>query len=196
MKKRCPWVNLKNPLYIEYHDNEWGRPVHDDRHLFEMLVLEGAQAGLSWETVLKKRAHYKKCFANFDPKKVANFSTEKIEKLLQDPGLIRNRLKINSAVSNASCFLEVQKEFGSFDSYLWGFMEGKPLFTKGLKTWKDYPTETELSKIISKDLKKRGFSFVGSTIIYAYMQAVGLMNDHSVDCYLYGKKIRSLSRKA
>ena len=141
-------------------------------------------------------ANYKKCFANFDPKKVANFSTEKIEKLLQDPGLIRNRLKINSAVSNASCFLEVQKEFGSFDSYLWGFMDGKPLFTKGLKTWKDYPSETELSKIISKDLKKRGFSFVGSTIIYAYMQAVGLMNDHSVDCYLYGKKIRSLSRKA
>jgi len=194
MKQRCPWVRGKNSLYVDYHDNEWGRPVHDDRHLFEMLILEGAQAGLSWETVLNKRERYKKVFENFDPQKVARFSSSKIEKLLLDPGIIRNRLKINSTVSNASLFLGVQKEFGSFESYLWGFVEGKTLFTKGIKTVKDYPVTTSISDKISKDLKKRGFRFVGSTIIYAYMQAVGLVNDHSEDCFLYGKKIRSLNR--
>ena len=182
-KPRCPWVNLNNPLYVQYHDEEWGRPVHDDRHLFEMLILEGAQAGLSWETVLKKRHAYKKAFLNFEPQKVARFNAEKINRLMLDEGIIRNRLKIQSAVTNAKAFLEVQNEFGTFARYLWKFVDEKPLRSRP-KTKKDYAARTTISDQISKDLKKRGFKFVGSTIIYAYMQAVGLTNDHSVDCYV------------
>jgi len=186
-KNRCPWVNLKNPLYIEYHDKEWGRPVHDDIKHFEMITLEGAQAGLSWETVLNKRQHYRKVFSGFDPKKVSKFTTSKIEKLLLDPGIIRNRLKVESTVSNAKVFLECQKEFGSFDKYIWRFVNGKPIKT-ALKKLSDYHSKTPISDEISKDLKKKGFRFVGSTIIYAYMQAAGLVNDHSVDCFRHNKR--------
>jgi DNA-3-methyladenine glycosylase I len=182
MKKRCPWLKLTNAEYVEYHDKEWGVPVHDDRLLFEMLILEGAQAGLSWETILKKRAEYKKVFKNFDPKKVAKMTAADQKKLMQNPGIVRNRLKIDSTITNAKAFLEIQKEFGSFDKYLWPFVEEKPIQNK-FKKMSDYPSRTEVSDRISKDLKKRGFRFVGTTIIYAYMQAVGLTNDHSVDCF-------------
>jgi len=188
-KKRCPWLKLKNPIYVEYHDKEWGRPVHDDRLHFEMITLEGAQAGLSWETVLNKRAHYKKVFKNFDPQKVSKLTKAQITKLLLDPGIIRNRLKVESTVSNAKAFLAVQNEFGSFDKYIWGFVNGKPIYNR-FKTVKDYPAKTKVSDEISKDLKKRGFKFVGSTIIYAYMQGIGMTQDHSQDCYLFGKKFR------
>lgn len=181
-KIRCPWVNMDNKLYVEYHDKEWGKPVHDDNKLFEMLILEGAQAGLSWETILNKRAHYIKVFAQFDPNKVAKFTNAKVSKLLQDSGIVRNRLKIESTIDNAKAFLKVQKEFGSFDKYIWGFVNSKPINNQ-FKNLKDYPAQTDLSKEISKDLKKRGFRFVGPTIIYAYMQAVGLVNDHTIDCY-------------
>lgn len=187
IKSRCSWVNLDNPLYVTYHDKEWGCPVHDDNHHFEMLILEGAQAGLSWETILNKRENYRKCFAGFDPQKVARFTEAKIEKLLTNPGIVRNRLKVNSAVTNAKAFLLIQKEFGSFDKYIWGFVNHKPIHHH-LNTLKDYPTKTEISDAISKDLKKRGFKFVGSTIIYAYMQAIGLVNDHLADCFLSVKK--------
>ena len=182
MKKRCPWLRPTNAEYVEYHDKEWGVPVHDDRLLFEMLILEGAQAGLSWETILKKRAEYKKVFKNFDPKKVAKMTAADQKKLMQNPGIVRNRLKIDSTITNAKAFLEVQKEFGSFDKYLWAFVDGKPIQNK-FKKMGDYPSRSEVSDRISIDLKKRGFRFVGTTIIYAYMQAVGLTNDHSVDCF-------------
>lgn len=185
-KTRCPWVNLENPLYVEYHDKEWGKPVHKDIILFEFLILEGAQAGLSWETILNKRDNYRKLYAGFDPKKVARFSGQKIASLLKDPGIIRNKLKVASAVSNAKAFLEVQKEFGSFNKYIWGFVDDKPILNK-IKRLKDYPSKTPLSDKISKDLKKRGFKFVGSTIVYAYMQAIGMVNDHSVDCFVSKK---------
>ncbi len=181
-KKRCAWA--KNENSIPYHDGEWGVPVRDDRLLFEFLILEGAQAGLSWDTVLKKRDHYRKVFANFDPVKVARFRPEKIEKLLLDPGIIRNRLKVESAVSNAKAFLKIQKEFGSFDSYIWGFVDGKPVRNKW-KSLKDIPATTSVSDTISKDLKKRGLRFVGSTIMYAFMQAVGMVNDHETSCFRY-----------
>jgi DNA-3-methyladenine glycosylase I len=185
-KKRCRWVPLDDPDYIRYHDEEWGRPVYDDRLLFEMLILEGAQAGLSWSTILHKRANYQRAFANFDPKKVARFDAAKKAALLKDPGIVRNRLKIDSTVSNARAFLEVQREFGSFDKYLWSFVDGRPVMNgKG-----PIPTRTQLSDRISKDLKKRGFRFVGTTILYAYLQAVGVVNDHSVDCFLYGRTVR------
>lgn len=180
-KTRCPWVNLDNPLYIDYHDKEWGKPVHDDHKWFEMLILEGAQAGLSWETILKKREGYRKAFADFDPQKVALFTAAKQAKLLEAE-IVRNRRKIASAVENAKAFLQVQAEFGSFDKYIWGFV-GKQPIQNNFKTLKDYPAQTELSQVISKDLKKRGFSFVGPTIIYAFMQATGLVNDHTLDCY-------------
>ncbi len=188
-KQRCPWLKISNPLYVEYHDKEWGRPVHNDQHLFEMLTLEGAQAGLSWETVLNKREHYRKVFASFDPQKVASFTARKREKLLTDPGIIRNRLKVESTVTNAQAFLAVQKEFGSFAQYLWAFTDRKVIFSS-FKTIKDYPSRTLKSDEISKDLKKRGFRFVGSTIIYAYMQAIGMVQDHSHDCFLYQKQFR------
>jgi DNA-3-methyladenine glycosylase I len=185
-KVRCRWVPADDPDYIRYHDEEWGRPVHDDRLLFEMLILEGAQAGLSWSTILHKRASYQSAFARFDPQKVARFDARKKAALLKDPGIVRNRLKIDSTVSNARAFLDVQKEFGSFDKYLWSFVDGRPV----LNDSGTFPTRTELSDRISKDLKKRGFRFVGTTILYAYLQAVGVVNDHSADCFLHGRSVQ------
>lgn len=179
---RCGWA--KNDLAIKYHDEEWGVPVHDDRTLFEFLILEGAQAGLSWDTVLKKRDAYRKAFDNFNVKKVAKYDDAKCAELLQNEGIIRNRLKIASAVRNANAFIAVQKEFGSFDKYIWGFVGGKPLNQKR-KSLGDIPATSDVSDAISKDLKKRGFNFIGSTIIYAFMQATGMVNDHVKDCFRY-----------
>lgn len=183
--KRCPWSG-DNPLYIRYHDEEWGVPVTDDRKLFEFLILEGAQAGLSWLTVLKKRENYRKAFGRFNPEKVARFGKRDVERLLKDPGIIRNRLKIDSTIGNARAFLKVQEEFGSFANYQWRFVDGKPLQNRVLGL-KHISAHTPLSDAFSKDLKKRGFRFVGSTIIYAHMQAVGMVNDHLVDCFRYGE---------
>jgi len=183
-RKRCAWVNLDDHLMLAYHDREWGVPVHDDVKHFEFLILEGAQAGLSWSTVLKKREAYRKAFDHFDPAKVARFTAARIEKLLQDPGIIRNRLKIYSAVRNAKAFLKVQKEFGSFDTYCWRFVDGKPKVNK-LTSMQQIPATSPESDAFSKDLKQRGFNFVGSTIIYAHMQAIGMVNDHLVDCFRY-----------
>lgn len=182
-QNRCPWC-LKFDQYIQYHDEEWGKPVHDDNKHFEFLILEGAQAGLSWSTILKKREGYRKLFANFDPVKVARFSDVRLEKLLLDPAIIRNRLKINSAVNNAKRFLEVQKEFGTFNDYIWRFVNGTPIVNKW-KSNKEVPPTSKESDALSKDLIKRGFKFVGSTVIYAHMQACGLVNDHLVDCWRY-----------
>jgi DNA-3-methyladenine glycosylase I len=182
-KKRCWWANQADPDYVRYHDEEWGQPAHDDRHLFEMLVLEGAQAGLSWSTILHKRANYRRAFAGFDPKKVACFDAPRVEALVLDAGIVRNRLKIESAITNARAFLEVQREFGSFDRYLWSFVDGRPIVNRP-RTRRGVPAHTPLSDRISKDLKKRGFRFVGTTIVYAYLQAVGVVNDHTRDCYL------------
>lgn len=178
--KRCDWA--KNDLAIAYHDTEWGVPLHDDRGSFEFLLLEGAQAGLSWDTILRKRDNYRKAFDNFDPAKVARYNDAKCAKLLLNEGIIRNRLKISSAVSNAKAFLGVQKEFGSFDKYIWEFVDGKPINGKQ-KLFGAVPAKTEISDAISKDLKKRGFNFVGSTIMYAFMQATGMVNDHLVSCF-------------
>ncbi|MHA1957681.1 MAG: DNA-3-methyladenine glycosylase I [Candidatus Thorarchaeota archaeon] len=183
-KKRCDWVPLDNPLYVKYHDEEWGVPVHDDRMLFEFLLLEGFQAGLSWITILRKRENYRRAFDNFDAKKIEKYDEKRIEKLMQNSGIVRNRRKIESAVTNAKAFLEVQKEFESFNNYLWGFVDGKPIVNKW-KSMKEIPANTELSDKISKDLKRRGFKFVGSTIVYAHMQATGMVNDHTVDCFRY-----------
>ncbi len=185
MEQRCQWVG-DDPLYLKYHDEEWGTPVHDDRKLFEMLILEGAQAGLSWITILRKRENYLKAFDNFDAKKVAKYDSKKTAQLLQNEGIIRNRLKINAAIENAKLFLEVQKEFGSFDKYIWQFVGGKPI-KNNWKTIKEVPAKTNESDAMSKDLQKRGFKFVGSTICYAFMQAVGMVNDHTVDCFRYNK---------
>lgn len=182
-KDRCWWPG-EDPDYLAYHDEEWGVPVHDDRLLFEFICLEGQQAGLSWITILKKRDHYRKCFKNFDVDKVARLTDKTIEKLLLDTGLVRNRLKLYSIRSNAQAFKSVQKEFGSFDSYIWGFVNGKTLDGKR-KTSKDVPATTDISDAMSKDLKKRGFKFVGSTICYAFMQAAGLVNDHTGNCFRY-----------
>jgi len=187
---RCPWVDLTRPDMVEYHDKEWGVPVYDDRLIFEFLSLEAAQAGLSWHTVLKKRENYRKAFENFEPGKVAKFNQTKIEKLLQNPGIIRNRLKIESTVNNAIRFLEVQKEFGSFSKYIWGFVGSKPRINT-IRKLADYPAVSPESDALSKDLKKRGFKFLGSTICYAHMQATGLVNDHSLDCFRR-KEIMSL----
>ncbi len=184
--KRCPWVNLDNPEYVRYHDEEWGVPVRDDNKHFEYLILEGAQAGLSWLTVLNKREHYRKLYKNFDPQKVAKFTNKEVEKFLLDPGIIRNRLKILASINNAKCFLEIQKEFGSFDQYIWSFVNNKPI-KNHFKSIKDFPAKTELSDKVSSDLLKRGFKFVGSTIIYAHLQATGIVNDHTVDCFRYKK---------
>ena len=178
---RCPWVDLTRPDYLAYHDVEWGVPVHDDRALFEFLVLEGAQAGLSWYTVLRKREAYRRAFAEFHPEKVARFGKRQLERLMQNPGIIRNQQKIAAAVINAKRFLAVQEEFGSFDSYIWRFVDGKPLVNK-LRTLKDYRATTSQSDALSKDLKQRGFKFVGSTICYAHMQATGMVNDHVLTC--------------
>lgn len=174
---------------IQYHDEEWGVPLHDDDKLFEALVLDGAQAGLSWSTILKKRVAYRKAFSGFRPRKVAAFNSADEARLLADAGIVRNRLKIRSAINNAKRFLEVQKEFGSFDSYLWGFVDGKPI-RNAFKIMKDLPARTELSDKVSIDLKKRGFSFVGSTIVYAMLQACGLVNDHEVSCFRYEELVR------
>ena len=179
---RCPWVDLSKPDYVAYHDEEWGVPVHDDRLMFEFLILEGAQAGLNWYTVLQKRENYRRAFDRFNPKKVAKYGENLIKVLLENSGIIRNRLKIQAAVTNAQCFLDVQKEFGSFDRYIWEFVRGKPI-VHTLKRLSDYPATSPESDTLSKDLKKRGFKFVGSTICYAHMQATGLINDHSVNCF-------------
>jgi DNA-3-methyladenine glycosylase I len=182
-KKRCSWPT-DDPLMVKYHDKEWGTPIHNDRKLFELLLLEGMQAGLSWSTILNKRENFRKAFDNFDFNKVASYNKRKINSLLMDASIIRNKLKIESAVTNAKAFLEVRKEFGTFDKYIWGFVNGKPINNK-LKSLKDIPAKTKLSDEISKDLKNRGFKFVGSTIVYAHMQATGMVNDHTVDCFRY-----------
>ncbi len=183
MRGLCEWPG-DHELYTRYHDEEWGVPVHDDRTHFEFLILEGAQAGLSWSTILNKREAYRKAFAGFDPKKVARFTDKKIAKLLENPAIVRNRLKVRSAVRNACAFLEIQKEFGSFDAYVWPFVGGKPQVNRR-RGMSDIPARTPLSDALSKDLKQRGFNFVGSTIIYAHMQAVGMVNDHVVSCFRY-----------
>jgi len=191
--KRCSWVNVDNALMLEYHDQEWGVPAHDDRTHFEFLVLEAAQAGLSWSIVLNKREGYRRAFSQFDPKKVARYSEAKIEKLTADAGIIRNRLKIAAAVKNARAFLKVQEEFGSFDAYSWQFVKGRPRQNRG-RSMRDIPARTAESDAFSRDLKSRGFTFVGSTVIYAHMQAVGMVNDHFVDCFRY-REVRRLGTK-
>jgi DNA-3-methyladenine glycosylase I len=185
MKIRCPWVN-KDALMQEYHDKEWGVPVHDDTLLFEFLILEGAQAGLSWTTILKKRENYRLAFDNFDPEKVAAYNDNKIDKLRENSGIVRNRLKIHSAVLNAEALIEIQKEFGSFDYYIWKFVDGKPIQNKWKKI-EEIPSSTTESEKMSSDLKKRGFKFVGPTICYAFMQAVGMVNDHVVGCFRHSE---------
>jgi DNA-3-methyladenine glycosylase I len=184
VKKRCGWVGESNPLLLEYHDREWGVPVHDDTKHFEFLVLEGAQAGLSWSVVLNKREGYRRAFSDFDPTRVARYTEKRVQKLLLDPGIIRNRQKIEAAVRNARAFLGVQEEFDSFDAYAWRFVGGQPK-VNGWKVMKQIPATSTESDAFSKDLKQRGFSFVGSTVIYAHMQAVGMVNDHLVDCFRY-----------
>ena len=181
MKKRCEWA--KDEPNTTYHDNEWGRPQHDDQKLFEFLILEGAQAGLSWTTILNRRDGYRKAFSDFDAKKVSKYTQKHVEKLLKDESIIRNKLKINSAINNAKQFLKIQSEFGSFDKYLWEFVNGKPIKNR-FKRLSDLPASTEISEKLSKDLKKRGFNFVGPTICYALMQAIGMVNDHTSQCYL------------
>jgi DNA-3-methyladenine glycosylase I len=182
-KTRCGWCTT-DPVYIGYHDKEWGRPVHDDRLLFEFLVLEGAQAGLSWLTVLKKRENYRKAFDHFDAVKIARYNDKKIKQLLNDEGIIRNRLKIASAIANAKAFLAIRQEFGTFDKYIWRFVDGKPQ-KNHFRHYKELPAKTRQAEAMSQDLKKRGFNFVGPTICYAFMQAVGMVNDHTTDCFCY-----------
>lgn len=189
---RCPWAVTE--ISIRYHDVEWGVPLHDDQKLFEFLILEGAQAGLNWETILKKREAYNKAFYAFNPSKVALFDNAEVENLMNNPGIIRNRRKIESAIKNAEVFLSIQAEFGSFDQYIWGFVGGNPIINQ-FKTLSELPAETDLSKKISKDLKDRGMSFVGPTIIYAFMQAVGMVNDHLVDCHRYAEINKTLLEK-
>jgi len=186
--KRCSWSG-NDELYQKYHDFEWGRPVHDDHRLFEMLILEGMQAGLSWITILRKRENFRKAFDNFDIEKIIRYDDHKIEELMHDAGIIRNRLKIRSVIINAKAFLEVQKEYGSFDSFLWSYVDNKPI-KNNWEYIEDMPSSTDLSDRISKDMKKRGFKFVGSTIIYAYLQSIGVINDHVMDCFLYHEKIK------
>ena len=184
MKKRCEWA--KNEPNLTYHDVEWGVPQHDDRKLFEFLILEGAQAGLSWTTILNRRNGYREAFCNFDANLVSKLNQKDIEKLIQNPSIIRNKLKINSAINNAKHFLKIQKQFGTFDNYLWGFVNYKPIKNK-FKTYSDLPSYTELSQKLSTDLKKHGFTFVGPTICYAFMQAIGMVNDHTANCFKYLK---------
>lgn len=184
--KRCAWVT-DDPLYVAYHDKEWGVPCHDDQTLFEMLILEGAQAGLSWITILKRRESYREAFDQFDPAVVATYDAAKIEALLQNPGIIRNRLKVNAAVKNARAFLEVQATFGTFDRYIWSFVDGEPIHNHW-RMLSEVPTQTAQSQAMSRDLKKRGLTFVGPTICYAFMQACGMVNDHTVDCFRYSDR--------
>ncbi len=183
--QRCPWCG-DDPLYVAYHDEEWGVPEHDDQRLFEFLILEGVQAGLSWLTVLKKRAHYREVFDGFDPERVARYDQRKIEQLLQDPGIIRNRRKVEAAVTNARAFLDLVDEHGDFDAWLWSFVDGEPV-TNHFRRMDEIPAETETSRRLSRELKKRGFSFVGPTMIYAFMQATGMVNDHLVDCFRHAE---------
>jgi DNA-3-methyladenine glycosylase I len=192
---RCPWVDLSKVDYVEYHDKEWGVPVYDDRLLFEFLTLESAQAGLSWYTVLKKRENYRRAFENFEPEKIAGFDQAKIEGLLLNPGIIRNRLKIEATVNNARKFVEVQSKYGSFSKYIWGFVGGKPKINN-IRKLSDYPATSKESDALSKDLKNRGFKFLGSTICYAHMQATGMVNDHSLDCFRKIKIIEQYGQKA
>ena len=190
--QRCEWSGT-DPLYVQYHDEEWGVPLHDERTLFEFLTLEGAQAGLSWITILRKRENYRKAFDNFEPSKVARYGDKQFARLMEDAGIVRNRLKINAAIQNARAFLQVQEEFGSFDKYIWGFVDGKPIRNEW-QTLREIPAKTPLSETISKDLLRRGFRFVGPTIVYAHMQATGMVNDHLVGCFRHGevgKKKRS-----
>lgn len=189
-KKRCSWSN-SDPLYLAYHDEEWGVPIYDDRLLFEFLILEGMQAGLSWITVLKKRPAFRAAFSKFDAKKIIKFDQHKIKLLLANPGIIRNKLKINAAIENAKAFLEIKKEWGSYANYIWHFVDGQPIQHR-YKNIKQIPAKTAISDTMSKDLKKRGFKFVGSTICYAFMQAVGMVNDHTIDCFRY----KELSKKS
>lgn len=191
-KNRCEWCGT-DPLYVEYHDNEWGVPLHDDRGLFELLTLEGAQAGLSWLTILRKREHYRNAFHGFDPQKVAGYSKKDVEKLLGNPGIVRNRRKIESTVGNARCVLAIQEEFGSFDAFLWRYVDHQPL-QNARKSLTELPAKTALSDTISKDLKKQGFNFVGSTICYAFMQAVGMVNDHVVTCFRH-EQVKKIARQ-
>lgn len=184
-KNRCTWC-VGNPLYEAYHDKEWGVPVYDDNTLFEFLILETFQAGLSWITVLKKRENFRNAFDNFDYLKVANYNQKKIDSLLQDAGIIRNKLKVKATITNAQAFIKIQEEFGSFSKYIWGFTDGKPI-KNAFKDLKDVPANTALSDTISKDLKKRGFKFVGTTVVYAHMQATGMVNDHTTDCFRYNE---------
>ena len=185
---RCAWCGA-DPLYVRYHDEEWGVPSHDDRHLFEMLILEGAQAGLSWSTILKKREGYCTAFANFDARRVARFGSREFARLMRDEGIVRNRLKVEAAARNARAFLAVQGEFGSFDAYLWAFVGGKPVRGRW-RSMREVPASTAQSDALSKDLKRRGFTFVGSTIVYVFMQAVGMVNDHTVDCFRHAQVAR------
>lgn len=191
-KNRCPWPGV-DPVYVDYHDTEWGVPVHDERRLFEFLILEGAQAGLSWITILKRREGYREAFENFEAERVARFNRRKIETLMKNAGIIRNRLKIESAVANAKAFLRIQDEFGGFSAYQWGFVGRKPL-QNAWRSMKEVPAKTDTSDALSRDLKKRGFSFVGSTIMYAHMQAVGMVNDHLVTCFRH-KQLAARRRK-
>jgi DNA-3-methyladenine glycosylase I len=184
--KRCAWAGTTSPAYMEYHDTEWGVPVWDDRTQFEFLILEGAQAGLSWSTILNKREGYRKNFADFDVEKVARFTEKRVEKILQDPGIVRNKLKVNSAVTNAQAFIRVQEEFSGFCNYIWQFVDGQPIDNRFRKD-SDIPATSPESDALSRDMKKRGFKFVGSTIIYAHMQATGLVNDHVVDCFRHNE---------
>jgi len=190
LKRRCAWAADVGPLYQKYHDREWGVPVHDDRCLFEFLILEGAQAGLSWSTILNKRENYRKAYDNFDARKIARYDAARVRRLLRDPGIVRNRLKIRASILNARAFLAVQEEFGSFDRYVWQFVGGKPI-RNSRRSMRQVPARTKESDAMSKDLKQRGFKFVGSTICYAFMQAVGMVNDHTVDCFRY----RQLTRR-
>jgi DNA-3-methyladenine glycosylase I len=192
-KKRCRWATGADADYVRYHDTEWGRPVHDDRLLFEMLILEGAQAGLSWLTILRKRGNYQKAFAGFDPARVARFTPARQARLLLNPGIVRNRLKIDATVSNARAFLAVQRKFGSFDRYLWSFVDGAPVI-RSARAGEQLPARSALSDRISKDLKQRGFRFVGTTIVYAYLQAVGVINDHTRSCFLHSGRVQGRDR--
>lgn len=183
-KKRCGWVPKNDALYREYHDKEWGVPVHDEHLLFEFIILEGAQAGLSWATILKKREHYREVYDHFDPQKVAAYGPDKVDSLLNDPGIVRNRLKVNASIENAKAFLKIQEDYGSFDNFIWRFVKGKPLQNRW-NSLSEVPAKSEVSDDMSKSLKKLGFKFVGSTICYAFMQAAGLVNDHTVECFRY-----------
>lgn len=187
---RCAWAG-ESPLMIQYHDTEWGVPTHDDQTLFEFLILEGAQAGLAWQTILNKREGYRRAFHNFDARKIARYGTRDVRRLLGNPGIVRNRLKVAAAIQNAKAFLEIQKEFGSFDTYIWQFVDGKPI-NHNIKAMQDIPATTPGSNAMSKELKKRGFSFVGSTVCYAFMQAVGMVNDHEIACFRHEQSLSTL----